>query len=194
MRVLAWDVGVIHLAYCLLEDATTIICWGVVDLLEERPGTKVKDLGISELKTLLITKLDQMKDNFFPCDLVLIENQPVLKNPTMKAVASCVFDYFLIRGRVDSKSISQDVQYTSPVNKLRCGILSQDVIDTLREKYKTKYVLTKQLAVKSCEALVGKDHAVLCNSKKKDDLADAYLLAYQYFHKKVRKTTNEQLS
>lgn len=181
MRVLAWDVGVIHLAYCLLEeDSAQIIQWGLLDLLEERPDTKIKDLSISELKTLMIKKLDQIKDQLLPCDLVIIENQPVLKNPTMKAVASCLFDFFLIRGKVDSDLISIDVMYTSPINKLKCGILPPEEIDALKKRYKSRYTVAKKLATRTCEVLVGPDHPTLCKSKKKDDLADAFLLAYHH--------------
>ena len=48
----------------------------------------------------LNTELDKRK-HFLECKMVLIENQPTLKNPKMKAISSTIYDYFLIRGIID---------------------------------------------------------------------------------------------
>ena len=44
-----------------------------------------------------ISKLKKMP-NLLNCDIVVIENQPVLKNPTMKSIQMVLYSYFLIYG------------------------------------------------------------------------------------------------
>ena len=45
----------------------------------------------------IVEKL-QKKDIFLDVDLVVIENQPALKNPTMKSIQMMIYSYFLIHG------------------------------------------------------------------------------------------------
>ena len=194
MRVLAWDVGVINLAYCLMEkDANNykIIEWNTINLLEhtnEVKGKKPKP-GIGQLKLLLVKKLDQIKERVMnQCDVVIVENQPVLKNPTMKALGGCIYDYFLIRGRVDTQLL-KEVSLASPVNKLKLGVLDPAEIECIKGKCKTNYLFNKKMSVQSCEKLLHEKGIQLNTDtnfhsiKKKDDLADACLMAYHFLQK-----------
>ena len=45
----------------------------------------------------IVEKL-QKKEHFLDVDLVVIENQPALKNPTMKSIQMMIYSYFLIDG------------------------------------------------------------------------------------------------
>ena len=44
----------------------------------------------------MVQELDK-HPNFLECDSVIVENQPSLKNPTMKSIQMMVYSYFLIR-------------------------------------------------------------------------------------------------
>ena len=57
---------------------------------------KTKNI-IFELGKRIVQCLDE-KPDFMETDLVLIENQPALKNPTMKSVQMILYSYFLIKG------------------------------------------------------------------------------------------------
>ena len=51
MKILSWDVGIIHLAYCLIEvkdNKNVILDWGNINLLEENI-TKCYDAYLSPL-------------------------------------------------------------------------------------------------------------------------------------------------
>ena len=50
-------------------------------------------------------------------ELVLIENQPSLKNPIMKSVQMLLYSYFLIRGMVDLQKVT-DIKLMSVISTL----------------------------------------------------------------------------
>lgn len=184
MRVLAWDVGIINLAYCILdqtESGLQVIEWKVITFIEG----DYRKISPENLRIALIKKLDETRDKFLDVDIVLVENQPVLKNPTMKSISSCIFDYFLIRGKIDSQNI-KSVIFTSPVNKLRLNILDKEDIEKLKTTTKSKYTLNKKIAVQTCTKMLTTlscSDNIFESSKKKDDLADCLLLAYHYCQK-----------
>ena len=67
-----------------------------------------------------LNELDKKK-HFLECSIVLIENQPTLKNPKMKAISSTIYDYFLIRGIVDKQlnnSKMEKFEKKSPLVKI----------------------------------------------------------------------------
>tara|TARA_B110000977_G_scaffold200726_1_gene292320 strand:+ start:2127 stop:3041 length:915 start_codon:yes stop_codon:yes gene_type:complete len=142
--------------------------------------------SIDILRKKLVAELDKRK-HFLECSMVLIENQPALKNPKMKAISSTIYDYFLIRGIVDkeiNKSKMELVKYISPSNKLKVA----DEGDTTKliklkgDEAKT-YKLTKALGIKYCLKMIeGQETWVNCFNgyKKKDDMADAFLQGMYY--------------
>ena len=154
--------------------------------------TKIKNTtsskySIDDLKLNLVNKLDKI-DFLLDVDGVLIENQPGFKNPRMKAIASTVYDYFLIRGIVDKTKNSKIkfVKYISPSNKLK--IDSDKTIKTLGNAGEDKkYKITKSLGIEYTKILINNDkffYDFLNKEKKKDDLCDAYLQGVYYLNKK----------
>lgn len=145
---------------------------------------------IEIIKYNLINALD--KKQFNNIDYVLIENQPGMKNPKMKAIADTLYSWFLIRGIVD-KDINnlKHIFYLSPSNKLK--IDDKDInkeIDALKDKSK-KYKFTKQTAVIYTQKILNENNDAewsnfLENSNKKDDLCDSYLQGL-YFIKNTNK-------
>jgi hypothetical protein len=144
-------------------------------------------MSIDILRYNLVTKLEELPQ-LLNVDKVLIENQPSLKNPKMKAISSTIYDYFLIRGIIDkerTKSNIKYVKYISPSNKLKV-----DEDNTIKTLSKTsdnkKYKMTKQLGILYCKQLIKNDKNnldFLDTQKKKDDLCDAFLQGAYYLSK-----------
>ncbi len=143
-----------------------------------------KDIDI--ISSTLIDELDY-RPSLFQANIVLIENQPALKNPTMKAISSTIRDYYLIRGIKDKSFNSQinKVRFMSPSNKIKLS----DKCDIVYEAdKKNKYKLTKSLAVEYVKKILDKQQLTQWNNhflsfKKKDDLADALLQGAYYILK-----------
>jgi hypothetical protein len=114
------------------------------------------------------------KENFIEVDLVVIENQPALKNPTMKSIQMILYTYFLIEGVTNNNSSIESIELINARNKLKAytgPIVPCDIKD--------KYKRTKFLGIQYCLSMIIDQQDQWINlfttSKKKDDLADAYL-------------------
>ena len=141
---------------------------------------KVKDMTSDDLKFHLVKCLDQRKDILLTnIDMVLIENQPTFKNPTMKAISDTLYTWFMIRGIFDKEinnSSIQKIKFISPSNKLK-EFNKQTITDATETK---KYSETKKLSIENTKSIL------LCYNfntwldvfslhQKKDDLADSFL-------------------
>lgn len=151
-----------------------------IELVPLKKEKTIFDIDI--LRYNLVEELDR-KPELFKAEKVLIENQPSLKNPRMKAISSTIYDFYLIRGIFDKKYDSKinQVRYMSPSNKIK---LSKDK-QIVKEADKTKkYKLTKQLAVNYVKEILDSDLSnfrdYFLGVKKKDDLADAFLQGAYY--------------
>ena len=116
------------------------------------------------------------KDNFVEVDLVVIENQPALKNPTMKSIQMILYTYFLIEGVTNNNSNIESIELINARNKLKAytgPIVPCDIKD--------KYKRTKFFGIQYCLSMIVESEQadqwlnLYTTSKKKDDLADAYL-------------------
>jgi len=126
--------------------------------------------GIKMVETL------QIKDDFLKADLVVIENQPALKNPTMKSIQMILYSYFLIQGVTSNNSSIDNIQMINARNKLK-AYTGPPIECDIKDKYKK----TKFLGIEYCKFMIGESEQsdtwinLFTTSKKKDDLADAYL-------------------
>ena len=114
-------------------------------------------------------------------DHVLIENQPVLKNPKMKSIQMIIYSFFLFKTTNSDKSFN--VKLFNPSTKLQ--IYDGPVITTGK---KNKYANRKALSIEYTKYFLNKyeDNKwvnIFNNSKKQDDLADAYLQALTFYSK-----------
>ena len=138
-----------------------------------KPPKKCSKYSLEELGTELFKRLDE-NPLFLECTNIIIENQPVLKNPTMKSIQIMLYSYFLIR----NKNIEK-IKLVNASNKLKvCKDKLSEENQQKISKIKDKYRRNKTLAIIHCEMMIS-DQKVLefFNShKKKDDLADAYLM------------------
>jgi hypothetical protein len=157
---------------------------------DEGEGVKLKKKKLkkkptlNELSNKIISTFDA-KSEFLDCDYVIIENQPCMKNPTMKSIQMIVYSYFYIRGMIDNKSeIIKDIVFISAGNKLK-------VYDgpPIEITVKSRYTRNKKLGIAHTRYLL-KNHEEYLSffelHKKKDDLADAFLQAAYFIHKRLK--------
>lgn len=192
--ILSFDIGIKNLAYCLMYkddniDSTNnikIIDWGIIQLIED--GVKCKGVSLDTITDVLYTKL---QDIFIDSDIteVLLENQPVLKNPVMKSIQMILYSFFQYEKVIMGREINL-IKLINASNKLKLGKNlkeinnSEDIL-----KINAKYTRNKKLAILYTnhflkERLIENDYdkynEIFNQHKKKDDLSDAFLQGLYY--------------
>jgi hypothetical protein len=129
-----------------------------------------------EIGKRMVTLLESHPE-FLEVECVLIENQPALKNPTMKSIQMMVYTFFLVRGITNPDSPMESLEMVNARNKLK-AYPGPEIPCTIQDRYKR----TKYLAIHSCEWMLHANECILetfreqfATSKKQDDLSDAYL-------------------
>ncbi len=100
---------------------------------------RVKNAGkidINQLGVALFQELDRIRNAILMPNIVLLENQPVLKNPTMKSMQMFLYSFYLLRtlelnsSKYDSSSSNKNssINNNSSINKnssssINCGVL-----------------------------------------------------------------------
>jgi hypothetical protein len=149
----------------------------------------VGSLDFDETRLNLFKKLDEKKE-LLKANIVLIENQPSMKNPTMKSISAGLYDFYMIRGLLDKVPGCniKKVKFMSPSNKLKLADDGETKkITILKGTNEAKaYKLTKSLSVKYTKELI--EHLpnwlnFINQQKKQDDLCDAYLQGCYYYEK-----------
>lgn len=147
---------------------------------------KASKITKTPIKTIQLNlfKLLEKEPEMLSVDEIIIENQPSLKNPSMKSIASAIFNYFTIRSFIDNKGSIKNVQFISPSNKLK---IDKDSATLLAQaSVNKKYKLTKELSIKYCLKLLKQQPEwieFLDKFKKKDDLCDSFLQGVYYLNK-----------
>ena len=138
------------------------------------------DRDIFNLSKILINELNLKKD-FLNHEIICIENQPALKNPVMKTVQMILYSYFMIEGATKNKAVEQ-VHMINARNKLK--VYKGPPVEC---KYKEKYKKNKYLSVEYTKNMILNEEKkfidLFKDSKKKDDLADAYLQGIYFIDK-----------
>ena len=138
------------------------------------------DRDIFNLSKILIEELN-LKTDFLNHDVICIENQPALKNPVMKTVQMILYSYFMIEGATKDKLVEQ-VHMINARNKLK--VYKGPEVEC---KFKEKYKRNKYLSVEYTKNMILEEDQEFIDlfneSKKKDDLADAYLQGIYYIDK-----------
>lgn len=201
--VLSFDIGIKNLAYCLFRyDPMSsdnfdfeIVDWNILDI------------SITEKKNVIdcqSNKLFQILHDTFgnkEIHYVVIENQPVLKNPIMKTIQIMVYSYFKI-----AKMLQEEIESVCMVNagnKIKFAFnciqpfLKKDGDEEFNNiptiiNSKSKYKDTKNASIEYVRALLSKKNHIEQKTyfdefKKKDDLADTLLqgLYFSYNHIKI---------
>lgn len=188
--ILSIDVGIKNLAYCRFtylpsEKRALVDDINIIDL-SENDNVDIKDT--ESLVTSLIKKVRGLFDGL-DLDVVVIENQPVLKNPVMKTLQVALYTMFLQR-RVLSPNDIGAVRLYSASNKLKLGkLLSKDEIKEIEErpdiaKITTAYNRRKKLSVAFTRSLIDRGYITFADEvqrqrlegkAKADDMCDALL-------------------
>lgn len=143
----------------MLDDE--IVAWNVFDI----KGNSVNETCEKCIRVLHDTFNDKQINS------VLIENQPVQKNPTMKTIQIVVYTYFIY-----NKMMRQDIDTVLFVSANKKNKLA-DKFD-IEVTGSSKYIRTKKKAVLvTREILKNNNHwlSFFNDHKKKDDLADSFL-------------------
>jgi len=236
-KILSIDVGIINLAYCIIEkenDSFHILNWDIINILSDKiqkctniikntpckkaastciinnsnikigfcnkikcqlamkttyTNNKVikikkitaKNTSILELCSILIKKLHKIGTILFDVDEVIIENQPVHKNPKMKSIQIAIFTFFIDHGYNQIDSRIKNIKLFSARNKLK--LYNGPTIDC---NIKNAYNKRKFLSIEYTKYYI-KDNSQLLDffnsNKKKDDLADCFIQGYYYLFK-----------
>ena len=138
------------------------------------------DRDIFNLSKIMINELNSHED-FLSHEIICIENQPALKNPTMKTVQMILYSYFMIEGVTKDTPVSE-VHMINARNKLK--VYKGPEIEC---KFTDKYKKNKYLSVEYTKLMILEEDPkfieLFTTCKKKDDLADAYLQGIYFIEK-----------
>lgn len=137
-----------------------------------------KNIKLQELGILLLSKLQAQQSTLINADIVIIENQPVLKNPKMKSIQMMVYTFFLEHGLMNSNSHISDIILFSARNKLKTYD-GPEIKCTLKNKYNKRKYLSIEYTKYFIKDNIKWSTFFISNSKK-DDLADSYMQGLYY--------------
>ena len=216
VRVLSFDIGTKNLAFCDLEvdkngtkndgpllfekkddmeknvSSITIYAWDVCDI----SSGKKHDIHVvaPNLLKLLEERFDASLEHVTD---VVIENQPVMKNPIMKSIQMVMFTYFHMMKKMRYPDLN--IHLISAANKTKVTrLLPKEQAEALTNQSATEakntkgYKFNKTLAQHLSKALLSfmthpsfhtdatpwSEHYE--RHKKRDDLADAFLQGLQF--------------
>lgn len=173
--ILSIDVGIKNLSFCVLKsspDTTTIQEWKNIQVFEGN----IKKLPIEDLTEIIIESLMQHFDENSSIDVVLIENQPMLKNGLMKTVAVVIFTFFNMM-KIQFGNV-QSVKFISATNKLKCAMVER--LNVSKNDYKDRKRLSIELAKLYIPILCPSKLEWFISQKKKDDCADSLTQGIYY--------------
>ena len=188
--ILAFDVGIKNLSYCLMEDCN-ILDWDLIDLTDDgKEGTTTSKAKKQDMQTLSSILFQKLQEKFDSCEIqhVIIENQPVFKNPIMKSIQMLIYSFFAYKRAIESRQI-EAVTFVAANTKVKYAEAHLQKIGAEVEKHSNKYKYNKKISIQ-CTSDIVQNQGELAewfeNHKKRDDLADAFLLGLSYLDRKCR--------
>lgn len=185
MKIVAFDIGIKNLAFCILETINENIFdakikkWEVINLKDDMETSK--HLNLVNINKKIIEVLDSFPE-LLDVDYVGLENQPCLKNPTMKTIQIMVFSYFIMRGIQNTNSKIKNIIMINAREKSKiCPINCDEYIKEISH-LKSNYSKRKKLSIYQCGKMIDNESNknqldFYKSNKKKDDLSDCFLLA-----------------
>lgn len=182
LRILSFDVGIKNLSYCYIsihKEETKLLDWNNISVTDKN----CKKIKIEELTECMLLSLCEHFTDEFQADVVVIENQPSLKNGVMKSMSMVIYTYFNLM-KLQFGNI-REVKFMSATNKLKCNLASE--LTTYNNKiYKDRKNMSVALAKLYVQRICPEKSEWFCHNKKADDLGDSFLMAI-YFVENVRK-------
>lgn len=179
MRSLAASAGVVDTKK-MKKDA--LVTWVGERYLVPWKAVKTMEVGLLEIRRAMNRWLDGVLPQFASATLIRLENQPVMKGPTMKSVQMILFT--LLGHRLE-----REYGWTGSIEFVHAGTKTRSIKETpaggasvtidegkaYRERKKTAESETEEKLRDSAEN--GTWLAWFQSRKKKSDLADAFLMA-----------------
>ena len=169
-----------HLYYCTKHSKETNT---IKDSINQSSAVRMPMLTLGKI---LYEKLDK-HPKLLEAKWICIENQPVLKNPTMKSIQMMLYSYFVMK-QYEGKLELHDMILMSAKNKLKVykdkyGELPKKIL-SMRDKYRRN----KMMAIEHTRLFIENEHHeewrdFYNEHDKKDDLADSYLMTRYFIEK-----------
>jgi hypothetical protein len=159
------------------NDSVHVVDWNNIAITDKN----CKKIKIEEITECILETLMSQFDSDFNADIVLIENQPMLKNGMMKTVAVVMYTYFNML-KIQFGSV-KEVKFISATNKLK-QVLVDTSTNTSTETYKDRKQLSVALARQHINTVAPSYVEWFEKQGKKDDCADSLNqgLYYVYTH------------
>jgi hypothetical protein len=163
-----------------------LVLWATTRWLMPWKAAKTKDAGLAEILLAMDTWLTSVLPTFASSSLIRLENQPVMKGPTMKSVQMILFTLLSHRLRVEH-SWTGSIEFVHAGTKSR-GVAKPGVVDLSGAAVATDegaaYRARKKDATDEVvKYLTAKGDTVWLEyfkgKTKKSDLADAFLMAHR---------------
>ena len=143
-----------------------------------------KDLALDDIGAEMYSQL-YSKKSLLDVDEIVIENQPVLKNPTMKSIQMILYSYFLLM-----KSLSQQDNINYNINlfnaRKKLAIYDGPKVDvsSIKNAYNKRKYQSVQYTKYFIEKYNNNWNNMFNTHKKQDDLADCFLQGLTYYYNK----------
>jgi hypothetical protein len=194
-RIVSFDVGIYHMTYSVMTVDSTNHKFHLEEMymIDLKNGSKVK----ADFNTLVDALIERLYERFvyewdpaMKIDEVLVENQPVFKNPTMKSLQMVICTFFKMMGLNTGDVLT--VRFVSASNKLKVKLrppttaAKTEQKNDQKPKQKNTYKDNKKLAVDIAlfyleNVMKNQDQVNFLRShKKKDDFADSFLQGLHY--------------
>ena len=183
MIIISFDVGIKNLAFCIMDYEKKIHRWENLCIVPEEK--KCKEIKIDKLINSILRSLDKNFYSLQNVSIIFIENQPSMKNPVMKSVQTVIhsfFEYSKIKN-----NYNYEINLVSATSKLKIDFFSYpEKILSMKNKYLQKKKKSIFLCEKLLKEMVFNESffEFFQKSKKKDDLADAFLYIIYYLQNK----------
>ncbi len=175
--LLSFDPGTINMAYCLIEiDSLKIVKWGLFSIKDSTNEGSCTKLA-KQLDTLTLT--DDLEEV-----IIVIEQQPRVNCKTI-TISGQLQMYYVLE-KIDNKCIKKIVSYHAK-NKIKYyqPIEGDEPMPERLDKLKKGHYRTKQTLIFQCSQILCHNQEIewkdfFKNSRKRDDISDAYVMALSY--------------
>jgi hypothetical protein len=182
----------VYMGYCKkhITEMVKSGCKAESDFFKINKAKKTSTINLNHLGTALFKELDKIKADLMEPVNILLENQPVLKNPTMKSMQMFLYSYYLLRGMDANVGQDKHIQCYCASKKLDLikflPLVEKTRIENVLKTIKSGYQQNKTQAMLLVEYLLKgntKWNSFFSDHKKRDDLADSLLMTLHFLEK-----------
>jgi hypothetical protein len=147
----------------------------------------VRAQSVLTLAKRLYQHLENIEEILLDVEEVIIENQPVLKNPTMKTIQILLYGWFIMNGILTERI--KGIHFFSASKKLEAYDDVDNKIAKTLAHITGQYQVNKKLAILYTVEMIKNDtkwFKFFSGHQKRDDLADAYLTNCYYIDREFK--------